>query len=177
MYTYCARKRGADLGEKRKNRTLLHAERRANFYVSLTTSLSLAAAGKRYRETESGLFATEISPVMTGILGVFPTCTCRRRYMYISEARKSLIVNTAKRGYAQGAYPLFPTHKDNTFSPYFQIAVNFIYIINAGKIEHFFGLFSNTYRAEKPCPCPPRHAAFGSTTRSGFRTDKFTLHA
>ena len=84
--------------EKRKNRTLLQTVRGANFYVSLTIKLSPAAAEKDFRNAEMHFLRTGIGSGATGILGVFPTCTYRRRSMYISEPRNLLIVNTAKEG-------------------------------------------------------------------------------
>ena len=85
-----------DMYTKKKNRTLALGGRGAHFYVSLTTNLSRAAAERGFRSAEMYFVATGIGPGATGILGVFPACTPWRRYMYISGARKSLIVNTAK---------------------------------------------------------------------------------
>ena len=68
---------------KRKNRTLLQALRGAHFYVSLTINLSPAPTQKGFRGKTRGLLATEIGSGATGILGVFPICTSRRRWMYI----------------------------------------------------------------------------------------------
>ena len=73
---------------KKKNRTLAESGQGAHFYVSLTANPILAAAEKRFGGTDIGILATEIGPVATGILGVFPACTSRRGYMYISAARK-----------------------------------------------------------------------------------------
>ena len=53
----------------------------------------LRAALKHLRGRERHFLRTGIGPGATGILGVFPTCTCRRRYMYISEPYNSLIIN------------------------------------------------------------------------------------
>ena len=83
---------------KKKNRTLAEPGQGAHFYVSLTANPILAAAEKRFGGTDIGILATEIGPVATGILGVFPACTSRRGYMYISAARKSLIVSMTKEG-------------------------------------------------------------------------------
>ena len=55
----------------------------ANFYVSLTAKPDFAATEKDFRATERELSATGIGFGATGILAVFPTCTSRRRYMYI----------------------------------------------------------------------------------------------
>ena len=83
-----------------------------NFYVSLTMSLSPAAAEKRFRGTEMYIVATGIGSVATGILGVFPACTSRRRYMYIFEPRNLLIVSTTKEGVRTRCIsPLFSTQR------------------------------------------------------------------
>ncbi len=99
-------------GRRGKNRTLTPLSRVVHFYVSLTINLGPAAAEKRFLGAERHFLRTEIGPVATGILGVFPTCTYRRRYMYISAARKSLIVSIAKDGIRTRCIsPLFSTQR------------------------------------------------------------------
>ena len=74
---------GTEVGEKRKNRTLLQTGRRAIFYECLTENHSFAGTGKGFRAKERELLATEIGFGATGILGVFRACTPRSGYMYI----------------------------------------------------------------------------------------------
>ncbi len=101
-----------DMYTKKKNRTLALSGRGTHFYVSLTTNLSRAAAERGFRSAEMYFVATGIGPGATGILGVFPACTPRRRYMYILGLRKSLIVNTAKERVCTGCISsLFSTQR------------------------------------------------------------------
>ena len=61
------------------------------FYVSLTMGRNLVGAERRFLGTGIGFGAT-------GILGFFPACTSRRRYMYTLAACNVLIINiTIKR--------------------------------------------------------------------------------
>ena len=81
-----------------KNRTLMQTRRGVHFYVSLTRRRVCVAAERHFRGSEIYFLLTEIGFVAAGILGVFPACTSRRGYMYISAARNSLILNTTKDG-------------------------------------------------------------------------------
>ncbi len=124
---------------KKKNRTLAVSGQGAYFYVSLTGNPFLAAAEKRSGGTGIGLLATEIGPVATGILGVFPICTYQRCYMYIYRCGNVLIISIAIKMGNASAFPIFSLHKDNTFFSVSQIAINVLYKIGKGKIGHFLG--------------------------------------
>ena len=65
-------------------------------YDFLSRKMLPAAARTLSGARKRVFLRTGILGILTGILGAFPICTFRRRYMYIYEPRKSLIVNNAK---------------------------------------------------------------------------------
>ena len=67
-------------------------------YVFLSRKPFPKRTGTDFRTSERHFLATGIGSVATGILGVFPTCTSRQRYLYIQKTRNVLILNrTTKR--------------------------------------------------------------------------------